>query len=207
LKTANWVNGAGNVGANGIAIFVGSSVSAEHAGHWIAHELGHNLGLAHTDPVENLMLGCCRRNSLLTNEQVAAVFQTQTGFPKPLTAILGDYNRDGRVDAGDYAVWRRTLDSRTMLAADGNANGVVDSGDYAIWRRNFGLDASGAGLGSGLGSQLVGGVPEPAAAGLALFGILILTGAARQRVAMNRRIVLSRAARSSLLFDIIERER
>jgi hypothetical protein len=201
LKTPNWVNGAGNVGANGIAIYVGSSVSAEHAGHWIAHELGHNLGLHHSPAgVQNLM-GSTRNTELLNSTQVAAVLQTQfredsvasipsggTGFPKPLAAIPGDYNRNGRVDAGDYAVWRRTLNSRTLLAADGNANGIIDSGDHAIWRRNFGLDASGAALGSGLGSQLVGSVPEPAAAGLVLFGIIILTGAARQRVAMNCRI-------------------
>jgi hypothetical protein len=200
LKTANWVNGAGNIGTNGIAIFVGSSVSAEHAGHWIAHELGHNLGLAHTPTgVPNLM-GSTRNSELLTSEQVAAVFQTQfrddavasipaggTGFPMPLAPILGDYNRSGRVDAGDYVLWRRTLNSRTMLAADGNANGIVDSGDYTIWRRNFGLDASNAALGSGLGSQLVsGGVPEPASIALVLLGILILAAAARQRVATNR---------------------
>lgn len=175
LKTPNWVNGVGNIGTNGIAIFVGSSVSAEHAGHWIAHELGHNLGLAHSPAGMPNLMGSTRNSELLTSEQVAAVFQTQlrddavasipaggTGFPRPLTAILGDYNRNGRVGTGDYAIWRRTLNSRTMLAADGNANGIIDSGDYTIWQRNFGLDAAGAGLGSGLGSQLVDGpVPEP----------------------------------------------
>jgi Dual-action HEIGH metallo-peptidase len=181
LNTANWVNGVGNIGANGIAIFVGSSASAEHAGHWIAHELGHNLGLAHTDPIENLMLSCCRRNSLLTTEQVAAVFQTQ--FPKPLATILGDYDRDGRVDTSDYAVWRKSLNSRTNLAADGNNNGIVDNDDYAVWRRNFGNDAAGAGLGSTLASPFfeTGGIPEPASAALFLSGLAILLIRLRQR--------------------------
>ncbi len=172
LKTPNWVNGVGNIGANGIAIFLGSSVSAEHAGHWIAHELGHNLGLAHTDPVDNLMLSCCRRNSLLTTEQDAAVFQTQ--FPQPLAPILGDYDRDGRVDTSDYAVWRKTLNSRTNLVADGNNNGIVDTDDYSIWRRNFGLDAAGTALGTAQGPFLAsGGIPEPASAGIVLSAIML----------------------------------
>ena len=33
-KTSNWANGVGNIGLNGIAVFIGTSVSAEHAGHW-----------------------------------------------------------------------------------------------------------------------------------------------------------------------------
>ena len=173
LKTANWVNGVGNTGANGIAIFIGSSASAEHAGHWIAHELGHNLGLSHTDPIDNLMLSCCRRNSLLTTEQDAAVFQTQ--FPKPLATILGDYDRNGRVDTSDYAVWRKTLNSRTNLIADGNNNGIVDNDDYTIWRRNFGNDAAGSASGTALGAPFLasGGIPEPASAGLLLSALAL----------------------------------
>jgi hypothetical protein len=174
LKTPNWVNGVGNIGANGIAIFVGSSASAEHAGHWIAHELGHNLGLAHTDPIENLMLSCCRRNSLLTTGQVGTVFQTQ--FPKPLAAIPGDYDRNGQVDTSDYAVWRKSLNSRTNLAADGNNNGIVDNDDYAVWRRNFGMDSAGSALGAAQGAQFLasGGIPEPATAGMVLSVLALL---------------------------------
>jgi hypothetical protein len=183
LKSANWVNGAGNIGANGIAVFVGSSVSAEHAGHWIAHELGHNLGLAHTDPIENLMLSCCRRNSLLTTEQVSTVFQTQ--FPKPLATILGDYDRNGRVETSDFAVWRKSFNSRTNLAADGNNNGIVDNDDYMIWRRNFGNDAAGSALGTAQGAPFLasGGIPEPASAGIVLstLALLILRPRAHRR--------------------------
>ncbi|TWT73750.1 hypothetical protein Pla123a_36430 [Posidoniimonas polymericola] len=52
--------------------------------------------------------------------------------------ITGDYNLDGIVDAGDYTMWRDTLNSTTNLAADGDLNGVVDEGDYAIWLAAFG---------------------------------------------------------------------
>jgi hypothetical protein len=188
LKTPNWVNGAGNVGANGIAIFVGSSVSAEHAGHWIAHELGHNLGLHHSPAgVQNLM-ATSRNSELLTSEQVAAVFQTQfredavasvpaggTGFPKLLSAIVGDYDRNGRVDTSDYAVWRKSLNSSTNLAADGNNNGIVDNDDYAVWRRNYGNDAAGSAVGTAQGGPLLasGGIPEPASATTLLAALIL----------------------------------
>jgi Dockerin type I domain/Pregnancy-associated plasma protein-A len=197
-KSGNWANGVANIGTNGIAMFVGSTVSAEHAGHWVAHELGHNLGLEHTPSgVQNLMTGATRNTELLSSEQVAAVFQTQlrndsvafiplggTGFPRAISAILGDYNRDGQVDAGDYLVWRKTLNSRTTLLADGNANGIVDSADFGIWRSNFGKSANGSAAGAALYSQSFegGGIPEPASAGLAFFGLASLCLAVRRRV-------------------------
>jgi hypothetical protein len=180
LNPANWANGAGNVGANGIAMFIGAGTSADHAAHWVSHEIGHNLGLHHSAAgIENLM-ATARRNSILTNEQIATVL-SGTSFPKPLPALIGDYNRNGRVDASDYVVWRKTLNSRTGLAADGNVNGIVDGGDYGIWRRNFGPDFAGAAAGTVLGLELVSGVvPEPASAGLAVVGILILAAGTRR---------------------------
>ncbi len=58
------------------------------------------------------------------------------------TGLLGDYNRNGAVDAADYTVYRDTLSSTSDLRADGNRNGVVDIGDYGVWRTNFGLTAA-----------------------------------------------------------------
>jgi len=49
-------------------------------------------------------------------------------------ALVGDYNRDGRIDAGDYTTWRNTLGSTTDLRADGNDNSVVDEADYQVWK-------------------------------------------------------------------------
>jgi hypothetical protein len=59
-------------------------------------------------------------------------------FESQTNALPGDYNFDGIGDAGDYAVWRKTLNSFTDLRADGNGNGVVDQADYDVWRANFG---------------------------------------------------------------------
>jgi hypothetical protein len=59
-----------------------------------------------------------------------------------VTAIDGDYNSNGVVDATDYIVWRRSFGSSSVLDADGNVNGIVDAADYALWRNNFGRSLS-----------------------------------------------------------------
>ena len=63
--------------------------------------------------------------------------------------------RDGKVDMGDYLVWRDSVGENGYLAADGNGDHVVDTLDYNLWRQHFGQTA-----GSGAGSFTA--VPEPA---------------------------------------------
>jgi hypothetical protein len=66
--------------------------------------------------------------------------------------LAGDYNSDGKVDAADYVVWRKT---------DGSQQG------YDTWRNNFGAMA-----GSGAASAAAGAVaavPEPASLMLLVF--------------------------------------
>jgi hypothetical protein len=58
--------------------------------------------------------------------------------------LLGDYNGDGKVDAADYVVWRKT-----PATYFGSPTG------YNVWRSNFG-NPPGSGLGAGV-------VPEPGA--------------------------------------------
>jgi GH35 family endo-1,4-beta-xylanase len=76
-----------------------------------------------------------------------------------LPFILGDYNRDGAVNAGDYVMWRKTLNTPVAMAgmgADGNHNGVIDMGDYTMWQKHLGNVLPGGG-----GST---NVPEPSSA-------------------------------------------
>ena len=81
--------------------------------------------------------------------------------------IAGDYNRNGAVDAADYVVWRKTLNSTSELAADGNLDGTVNDADYAVWRTNFGAVAGGGSLAT---------VPEPTALWILVLGMASLSG-------------------------------
>jgi hypothetical protein len=58
--------------------------------------------------------------------------------------VAGDYNKNGTVDAADYAVWRNSFGSTSNLDADGNNNGVIDAADYVVWRANVSNSAAAA---------------------------------------------------------------
>ncbi len=93
------------------------------------------------------------------------------------TAVTGDYNNNGTVDAADYVLWR----NGGPLQNDPTAG--VQPGDYTVWRQNFGN--TGGGLvgedtfrigtvrftsGSGAGTVLMA-VPEPSATLLLIIGL------------------------------------
>jgi hypothetical protein len=71
-------------------------------------------------------------------------------------ALLGDYNRNGVVDAADFIVWRTSVGSiGSGFAADGNGDNTVSQADYDIWRMHFGET-----LGGGASTEIQP-IPEP----------------------------------------------
>jgi len=92
-----------------------------------------------------------------------------TATPATISAIVrtnfvhsADYNNNGRVDAADYVMWRKTLGNTVTpgSGADGFVDGTINDLDYFWWRSHFGLTDGAA---PGLGSELsAGAVPEPA---------------------------------------------
>ena len=94
-----------------------------------------------------------------------------TMLPPTLTS-QGDFNQDGKVDAADYVVWRKTVGKTGVnLAADGNGNNQVDAGDLAVCAPHVGQTVSAAGTGTTIDSATT--VPEPTGFVLALVGAIM----------------------------------
>ena len=74
----------------------------------------------------------------------------------PVVGLPGDFNSDGKVDAGDYVTWKKNENTNNALANDNGLGTPVGAGHYSLWRANFGNPpAAGASLG-------LASVPEPA---------------------------------------------
>jgi hypothetical protein len=123
-------------------------------------------------------------------------------------AVAGDYNNDGVVDAGDYAIWRsHPLGSTFTLPNEDPSTtpGTVTIEDYNYWKAHFGAVGTGPettfrngsiffDTSAGSGSFSGASVPEPSAA------LLMVTGLGLVSV-MRRRM---RSASSQLPHSVSE---
>jgi hypothetical protein len=90
----------------------------------------------------------------LANDQRGAAFDRVVGTRADIGAfelqtvtspvLPGDYNGNHRVDAADYVIWRKALDSEVVkfAGADGSGDGTVDFADYGVWQGHYGAAAS-----------------------------------------------------------------
>jgi hypothetical protein len=125
--------------------------------HEIMFDAAGNLHITHSDS-ELLEAYSPGGDTVATTSWNGTVLSFEIGAPSG--GLDGDFNGDGKVDAADYVVWRKT---------DGSQPG------YDEWRTNFGRTSSGSA--AGLGSA---GVPEPGAFGLAALGLSAMLSARRR---------------------------
>lgn len=94
----------------------------------------------------------------------------------PGAGLPGDFNSDGKVDAGDYATWRKNDVPNATLPND---NGVGNqAARFTLWRSTFGN--GGPGSGSGLNGNGAG-VPEPSSFALLMLSLAALASRRRKR--------------------------
>jgi hypothetical protein len=92
--------------------------------------------------------------------------------------IHGDYNADGKVNAADYVVWRKTLGQSITLPND-RTPGMVTTEDYGVWRENFGAMSGPAAASGAL-------VPEPI--GMILLAIAVFSAGLAQPAFRSARL-------------------
>jgi len=108
-----------------------------------------------------------------------------------VSELVGDYNDDGRVDAGDYVHWRNHLGGSGEALGHRdpvNGNGVVSLEDYHSWKAHYGDTAI---VGGSAASLRI--VPEPPFASiLALVAAMLLRrrGSARPPHLVHHSVVI-----------------
>ncbi len=87
--------------------------------------------------------------------------------------LPGDFNNDGKVDAGDYVTWRKNNGTNNALPNDNGLGVPITSAHYDLWRTNFGSAAPGSGSGPAVNGTAV---PEPSSIALLLLALAALAG-------------------------------
>ncbi|MEX2308381.1 MAG: hypothetical protein WD738_12340 [Pirellulales bacterium] len=113
----------------------------------------------------------------LPNLALDVIYNVQSVVLTIVSALPGDYNGDGAVDAADYVVWRKNVGAATINNRDPSGMGPVGDADYNFWRAHFGNTI---GSGAGAAGSANPAVPEPMTM-LMLFTAMTVAGLPRRR--------------------------
>jgi hypothetical protein len=181
------VDGANTIVTGGVIATTASDGSMHQHRYFFLED---NDGDSGTVPVDGLYLLAMRLRmpGLANSLPVFTVFGTpgssvsaedDAAYPwiQQQLNLPGDYNQNSVVDAADYVLWRKTLNSSASPAgsgADGNGNGTIETGDYTFWRERFGQASRlivNTGSAAGFTESVTSGsVPEPSTLWMFLIG-------------------------------------
>jgi hypothetical protein len=175
---------------DGIGVWITVTPDLEDPGRQLVWEIdGGSSFVSQNERVAHFGLGASAEPvDLVRIEWLASgiVQELRNVEPDQVLSIVerqpGDFNGDGRIEADDYVVWRRTMGQMVVhgTGADANGDAFVDDADYAIWKAGFGA----VGMVTGSGTQARAAsqpVPELATVMLCLIGVAGLLGFVRRR--------------------------
>lgn len=158
------VTGAGRTHENAVAAVTYNTVAGEG---WPTISTGRSIWLNNLNGDPNVGQHWTRAGASgdSLSRSAAPIFQTvvdhpggdvgSPGYvPGTIVGLPGDHNGDGRVNAADYVLWRKT--------------GVGGEQGYNQWRSNFGAVA-----GAGATAIAETAVPEPTSTWLLLYGVVL----------------------------------
>jgi hypothetical protein len=150
----------GNLMTGVTTVWTGTTESGVWSGHsagdWSDPTLSATVGDAYSSDSAWI------DNGTLDGSQAARLYGIS---PPRVSTLYGEYNDNGVVDAADYVMWRKNLESSVALPND-QTPGSVTQPDFDVWRGNFGMVGIVVGSGSSIDSA---SVPEPST--LLLLGI------------------------------------
>ena len=189
-NTSTWtLSGAntytGDTKVLGGTLSIANPYLADAADVYMSTGANFNLNFSGTDIIDSLFINNASQaagtwGAIGSGAAHQTALITGTGWLQVTTFIAGlpgDFNSDGKVDAGDYATWRKNDGPNATLPND---NGVGNqAARFSLWRANFGNPpGSGSSL-SGAGST----VPEPSTLALICVAAAFLLKQQRTRPA------------------------
>jgi hypothetical protein len=190
LNTGYYVDGTNAVVPGGVIGATGSDGSLHLHRYFSVNDGDGNPA---TDPAEGIYLVSLRlrMTGLDSSLPIYLLFGTQNASVEALDnaaahwvedrtdtlVLLGDYNKNGAVEAADYTVWRNSIGQIGIAGpADGDADGAIGRADYTVWKNNYGK--SSPSLEGRTTAVLSVTVPEPSSATV----LVILAMLLRRRV-------------------------